>query len=236
MKKVLMILLCCMVLLPCVIASAEAGTVAVVDMAGLLSVNEEYRLENKSLMLEDDTAVYILTANALNGKTPDEFVDEYFQSSAASSTVVFFISMEERDWLVVAYGRAADLISDREIEAMGVEVVPSLSAGEYYEAFDLWLDILPRYMQSGSAYSAGSLAVALLIGAAVGGIVILIMRSGMKTAKQQSSASDYLKQGSFRLSIKQDWFLYSRVTKTPRPKNNSSSGGGGSRRSGGGKF
>ena len=235
MKKIVMILLCCVMLLPGVIAAAASNSVSVVDMADLLTENEEYRLENKSVVFEEEVKLYILTTNSLEGKTPDEFVDDYFQSSAASA-VVFFISMEDRDWLVVAYGRAADLISNREIEAMGDAVVPSLSAGEYYEVFDLWLEILPQYMQTGSEYSATSFAVALLIGAAVGGIVILIMRSGMKTAKPQSSASDYLRQGSFHLSIKQDWYLYSRVTKIPRPKNNSSSGGGGGRRSGGGKF
>lgn len=233
MKKIVMILLCCVMLLPCVIASATSNTVSVVDTADLLSANEEYRLENKSVILEEEVAIYILTTNSLDGKSPDQYVDDYFQSSAASA-VVFFVSMEDRDWLVVAYGRAANLITDGEIDAMDDAVVPSLSAGEYYEAFNRWLEILPQYMQPGSTYSVNKLAVALVIGAAVGGIVILIMRGGMKTANPQSSASDYLKQGSFRLNIKQDWFLYSRVTKTPRPKNNNSSGGG--RRSGGGKF
>ena len=235
MKKVVIILLCCIMLLPGVIASAATNTVSIMDMAGLLNETEEYRLENKTVYSEEEVRIYILTTDSLDGQSPDELVDGYFQSSAASA-VVFFVSVEDREWRVVAYGIAADLISDREIDAMGDAVVPSLTAGEYYEAFDLWLDILPQYMQTGSEYSAISFAVALLIGAAVGGIVILIMRGGMKTANPQSSASDYLKQGSFHLSIKQDWFLYSRVTKTPRPKNNNSSGGGGGRRSGGGRF
>lgn len=69
-------------------------------------------------------------------------------------------------------------------------------------------------------------AVALLIGAAVGGIAILIMRSQMNTARAQRTAGSYLVSGSYQLRRAQDIFLYSRVTKTPRPKSNS--GGGGS--------
>ncbi|MBR2888772.1 MAG: TPM domain-containing protein [Oscillospiraceae bacterium] len=69
-------------------------------------------------------------------------------------------------------------------------------------------------------------AVALLIGAAVGGIAILIMRGQMNTARAQRTAGSYLVSGSYQLRRVQDIFLYSRVTKTPRPKSNS--GGGGS--------
>ena len=69
-------------------------------------------------------------------------------------------------------------------------------------------------------------AVALLIGAAVGGIAILIMRSQMNTARAQRTAGSYLVSGSYQLRRAQDIFLYSRVTKTHRPKSNS--GGGGS--------
>ena len=100
MKKIVMILLCCVMLLPCVIASATSNTVSVVDTADLLTANEEYRLENKSVILEEEVAIYILTTNSLDGKSPDQYVDGYFQSSATSA-VVFFVSMEDRDWLVV---------------------------------------------------------------------------------------------------------------------------------------
>lgn len=68
--------------------------------------------------------------------------------------------------------------------------------------------------------------VSLLIGAAVGGIAILIMRGQMNTARAQRSAGSYLVSGSYQLRRVQDIFLYSRVTKTRRPKSNS--GGGGS--------
>lgn len=66
--------------------------------------------------------------------------------------------------------------------------------------------------------------VSLLIGSAVGGIAILVMRGQMNTAIPQSGATNYLRDGSFRLNRHMDLFLYSRVNRTRRQQ---SSGGGG---------
>jgi len=62
--------------------------------------------------------------------------------------------------------------------------------------------------------------------------------SKMKTAVENDYAADYEKPGSKRLTVSRDMFLYSRVTKTEKPKNDSGShksssgrthgGGGGS--------
>ena len=76
--------------------------------------------------------------------------------------------------------------------------------------------------------------VSLFIGAAVGGIVILVMRGQMNTAKAQSGAASYLRDGSFRLNRHLDLFLYSRVNRTRRQQN-SSGGGSGVHRSSGGR-
>lgn len=84
----------------------------------------------------------------------------------------------------------------------------------------------------------GKFMIALVIGLAVGGITILIMRSGMKTAKPQHAATNYLVQGSYNLSVRNDMFLYSNVSKVRKPESNSGGGrGGGStfRMGGGGR-
>lgn len=69
--------------------------------------------------------------------------------------------------------------------------------------------------------------VALLIGAAAGGIGLLIMRGQMNTARAQSGAQNYMTPGSYQLYRHQDLFLYSRTSRMRKPDPNS--GGGGSR-------
>jgi len=70
--------------------------------------------------------------------------------------------------------------------------------------------------------------VSLLIGAAVGGIAILVMRGQMNTATPQSGAASYLHDGSFRLTRHLDLFLYSRVNRTRRQQSSGGGGGGSS--------
>ena len=72
------------------------------------------------------------------------------------------------------------------------------------------------------------LLTALVIGAAVAGIVVLIMGHGMNTARAQRGALSYLKNGSYELSAQRDMYLYSRVNKIRRQSDSSSSRGGGS--------
>ena len=43
----------------------------------------------------------------------------------------------------------------------------------------------------------------------------------MKTAEENDYAANYVKPGSMKLSVSRDLFLYSRITKTERPKSSS---------------
>lgn len=116
---------------------------------------------------------------------------------------------------------------------------------EYYAAFTLGDPVdgfAPEYEGPGSyepdysgdiiyyekpSRGVGSiLFTSVLIGAAVGGIVLLVMRSGMKTTKRQSGAYDYL-SGGVNLTKHFDFFLYSRTTRTAKPQDNGGSRGGG---------
>ena len=76
-----------------------------------------------------------------------------------------------------------------------------------------------------------NLLIALLIGGASGGVVLLILRRSMNTARPQRGAVDYMNDGSFRLNHRQDIFLNSHVSRTPR---NRDSGGGHGGHGGGG--
>lgn len=84
------------------------------------------------------------------------------------------------------------------------------------------------YYEKPPRSTASIVFVSLLIGAAVGGITVLIMRSGMKTAKRQSGAGQYL-QSNVRITQAHHHYLYSRTTRTAKSEYN----GGGSGRGGG---
>lgn len=171
------------------------------------------------------------------------------------SGVLFLLSMEERDWYISTCGSAVYVLTDYGIQQSADAALPYLSAGDYAMGFYSWLDILPEFLDaisegapidgyadySGSYYSgtqeeivyyeediSPSFLLALLIGAAAGGITIAVMRSSMNTRRKQSGAREYMNRDSYRLRSQRDIFLYSNVTRTARPKQTSSGSGGGS--------
>ena len=71
--------------------------------------------------------------------------------------------------------------------------------------------------------------VSLVVGVIAGFIGVSIMKSGMRTIRQNNAASDYTVRDSMNLSSQKDIYLYRTVTKTRRQTENTS----GPNRSGG---
>ena len=76
-------------------------------------------------------------------------------------------------------------------------------------------------------------------------IICSVKAASMKTAVKKTSAADYMEPGSFHITKKRDYYLYTTTQRVKREKNDSSSSsgssGGGSTDSngfggGGGKF
>lgn len=59
----------------------------------------------------------------------------------------------------------------------------------------------------------------IVIGIVVAFIVTLIMKSQLKSVRQQRTASNYVVEGSFCLTGQTDAFLYRNVARRERPKN-----------------
>lgn len=250
-KKLLPLLLAALLLItvPFTVHANDPGAPLIVDNASLLSSDEEAALTTKAhqLKAEYQMDVVILTVNTTDGQSPQHYAESYYDRNGyAKDGVLLLISMEERDWYICTTGRAQDIFLDRVIDRLGYTFVPYLSGGDYADGFHTFLDALPKYLTTQSQPSAARtiqplhIAVCLLIGLAFGGITLLIMRSQMKTARPQHGASQYLDRDSFRLNIVQDRYLYSQISKTPKPDSNSGSHGGGhggsSHGGGGGKF
>jgi len=65
------------------------------------------------------------------------------------------------------------------------------------------------------------LTTCLIVGVVIGGISVGSMAYNMKSVRDKDSASDYVDQDGLELQIQQDRYLYSTVSRRPRPKQNS---------------
>ena len=156
-RKILCLILCLMLLSSlCLTAGASSTQSYVIDNAELLSSEEEAALEEKIQSIRQEYAVdvVILTVDSLDGKTPQDYADDYYDYNGyADDGLLFLLSMEERDWYISTKGNAIYALTDYGIQQLGEGILSYLSAGDYYGGFDAFLNDLPTYL---SAFRDGS--------------------------------------------------------------------------------
>ena len=235
----------------------------VVDQAELLTEYERQELLEllDQISLQQRVDVVVVTTDTLEGKTPQAYADDFFDFNgygmgADASGILLLVSMEDRDYWISTCGYGITAFTDAGIEYLADRFLPDLSGGDYaaaFRQFALDCDDLLNRARAGDPYDVDNapkasfgfinrLMISLFIGFAVALIATLVMRSQLKSVRAQTGAGDYVKQGSLKITRKQDLFLYRNVTRREKPK--SSSGGssthtsssGRSHGGGGGKF
>ena len=250
MKKILSVILSAVLVFSLLTmgVSAVEDTQYIWDKAQLLTSTEASRLSENATRLaaKYNMDVVILTVDSIGSATPKSYAENFYDSMGyADDGILLLLSMEERDWYICTTGRAMEIFTKKGIDRMGDEFVPYLSEGDYYTGFVTFLGLIPDYIRAfeegtavGEEFDFTGLLISLALGVIVALITVVIMRSGMNTAKQRRSATEYVKAGSFDLHQHMDFFLYSRVSKTAKSSSSSGSrsGGGRSHGGGGGKF
>ena len=224
MKRRITSLLLCLLLAVFLALPVCANSPLVLDYANLMISEEERSLEKLcgQVGIDSEMDIVLLTVPNLMGRSAMDFADDFYDNNGyRQNGLIFLLDMGSRQWHISTSGTAVSALTDRDLERIENKVIPYFSDGRFYEGFSVFLDILPGYLKSGSAPQI-NLFLSLAVGAAIAGIVILIMRSTMNTKNPQRSAANYETDGSYHLRSHQDLFLYSNVTKVARPKNNSS--------------
>ena len=177
------------------------------------------------------------------------------------SCVVLCLSMEDRDYWLEAYGPAMWVFTDYGIDEMlDRHVLPQLAKDNWYEAFSAYLDKAEQYLQmarDGKPFDHDTdpairikililkLLVVILLPMLIALIICSIWKRQMKTAVLAKAADNYIPEGGFKLTGKDDMFLYRTTTQRLIKTSDSSSSGSssssrsrshGSSRGRGGKF
>lgn len=238
----------------------------VVDEADLLSDGNESDLADRIEKIKNkyDYDIVILTVDSLDGYTPVEFADDYYDYNGYGagddkSGMLFLLSMEERDWYISTCGYGITAFTDYGIDLIGDKVVSNFSDGNYYDGFSEFLDLADEFLEeasNGTPYDVGNrykststYVVYVLIGLGIGIIagfaVAFTMKAQMKSVRPQNNADSYILKDTFKVRNSNDVFLYKNVSKTKRETSSGSSSGGSSTHTsssgtthggGGGKF
>lgn len=225
MKKLFTYFTIFLLLFAVLVLPVSAKTAEVLDVAALLSPDEEADLTRRLTNFENNygLTVVLLTVPDLMGQPIVDFADNYYDNNRYNEDgLLFLLDTGSRQWYISTSGTAIDLLSDRDLMDIEDVVIPYFSESRFYDGFARFLDTLPGYL-SVEKESGGVFGTAVLTGAVIAVVVLLILRGTMNTKRSQSSASSYEVEGSFNLRRHQDLFLYSRVSKREKPKQNTSS-------------
>ncbi len=226
----------------------------VYDEAGLLTTAEWSELEERAAAISEEYAcdVVVVTVDRM---TDDDgaydwawFVfDNYnYGFGEDKSGVMLFLSMEKRDYALVAQGYGNTAFTDYgKDEMLDEHILPLLGEDKYYEAFSAYLDqseIYLRMARSGAPFDVDTdpslllgiliikLAAIILLPFLTAIIVCSVWKSKHKSAVVKREASRYIADGSFRLAVADDIFLYKNETRRviePKTSSSSSSYSGG---------
>lgn len=226
--------------------SSAAGKKSVIDDAGLIKASDEKELDKKIKNIQKDKfAVVILTVKSLDGKSAQDYADDYYDNNDygldnEKSGVLFLVSKGDRKYHISTKGAGIKAFTDYGIGRIKEEIKSYLSDGDYFDACDEFLNITKDFVKAykdGTPYDTDNPyneeidyvileVIALVIAFVIALISVGIMRLRMNTAKPKGTAMEYIKKGSFKLTSEKDIFMYSTVTKTAKPKDNDNSAGG----------
>ena len=138
-------------LLPISAFADESANKYSLDNAALMNEGQVSSLEEKLKAFSEsyDFDVVFLTVNTLDGKTPMEYADDYYDyNSYREDGCLFLVSMEDRDWWISTKGYGITAITDYGIRVIESEVVPYLSEGDYYGAAVTYSGIVKEFVDS----------------------------------------------------------------------------------------
>lgn len=223
------------------------GGVRLDDGAGLLSVSEKEMLLNKldEISARQNVDIVVVTVDNLGGEDIRDYADDYFDYNGFGNEpkrggALLLVAMDESEMWIYTSEYCITALTDAGIDYICDEVAEPLSDGEYFDAFNTFARLCDEFItqaDSGKPFDRESLPheplsiaaffVCLAVGAVIGGITVMAMKSELKSVRYKAEANSYVRSGSFNLTQSRDMFLYRNVSRRKRPE---STGGG---RSGG---
>ena len=203
-------------------AAEDSHPVRLIDYAELLDDTEYTELESKldRISEEYDCDVAVITEDSIDGEDEVAYADDFFDYNdygmgEDKSGVLFLITMSERKWCISTHGDCHRYFYRCVVRNTYPESIkPSLSAGDYYEAFDTFADLCEQFIiqaESGEPYdvdnmpeesmsSAVWIPVSLGIGLVISLIITGVMRGQMKSVRRKPDAADYMQKDSLHIT------------------------------------
>ncbi len=205
-------------------------------------IDEAYEKYNCSVII-----YYTNYVNSNDSIRDDDAERMYLNGNYCESGVLLYLGTISRSFdIYVRHGEYVGKITYDEGDRLNGAIMPLLRANNFDGAAVKFAELAlefsgnsenERFIVGKSMSSCLTYAlISLIIGAVISLVVVLSMRSKMDTVKKQRGASRYFENRDITITESRDRFLYSTLTKVPKPDSSSGgrSGGGSGGHSGGG--
>ena len=241
MKRIFSCLLLLLLVISLVIpAYADFQNPSIVDDAEYLMQSELSYLSKELDKVREKYSfeVAIYTESDMTSGTAEASADDiydYFGYGAGENDdgIMLYICRDTREYHFTTHGKGREYFNKNGLIYLESKVLPYLEDDNYYKAFSVYIetaDELLSMARDGKPYNEKNLSTTYIIGVILTCllapllIAFVMMKKKlkkMKTAVENDYATNYVKPGSMNISVSRDLFLYSRITKTEKPKESS---------------
>lgn len=225
----------------------EAGLDFVTDVAGILSEEEWSELEARAeeISLKYECGVYIIVLDDFTSYTYDNTVYEaakaLYQEYALGygeekSGALLLLSMEERDYTLIAYGYGNTAFTDYGKDKLAEKFLDNFRDDDWYGGFQDYLEKSesmlksareghPLDVDSNPLIRLAGIGISLLVGCAAAFVIaVWVSDRMMKSVSAKTEAGAYLTAGSVEITGREDHFTHTTETRSKIERNSDSGG------------
>lgn len=203
----------------------------IVDNADLLTSSQEEELSKliDEVSVNNKFDLVIVTIDSLEGKSAEAYADDYYDYNGYGysdnySGALFLISTENKRHISTC-GDGLEIYDDYLLDEIQYSCIMYLEINDYYNACKSFIEISNDALEEYYEFPLlMSLIISLVIGFIIAFVIVSAMKNKLKSVRRKLEANVYTKPGSMNITISNDIFLYSHVSKRPKPKNNNSGG------------
>ena len=205
------------------------------DYAEILT--EEEQAEVLEVLVREGEKVgcsfVVLTEDYVDEENIWDYAENWYLShDYENNGALLVVSMDDRNAQIVAHGTCKTVInSEAGIDYLFDLFISDMKADNWAEAFKGFAIGARQMMQENAEtgrvwkkpYNKIWILISIGAGLLVAAIVTGNMKSKLKSVHFQNAAANYVVPGTLNLTNANDVYLYSSVTRTPRPKDTGSS-------------
>lgn len=248
-KKIVYLLLVFCMIFTAILPVSASEYYPVFDEPDLLTDGEEAELIAKleNICSRKQMEVVVAAFETIGDYTPMEYADDFYDYNGYGygenrDGLILIVVMDTSDWWISTCGAAISVFTDAGIDYIGEQIVPYMSDGDFYGAFNEFADQCETFIaqhETGDSYDTHNLpkvpfekgtaaVIALVAGLLIAAIYTASLKGQLKSVQAQRTASAYVKNGSMNVTNSRDFFLYRHVARTEKVNNSDSRSGGSS--------